>query len=298
LVARTSDSEKPAPRVTAVVLNWCDERATEACLRSLLASRYPELTIVLVDNGSPDGSGEAVARKFPEVDFLQTGKNLGYTGGNNQGIHRALTEGADFVLVLNHDTLVDPDTVHYLVDTALTDDRVGVVAPTVVRMDDPDSLWYAGGEFDAMRALGVHWNGNGRGPRATEPRPVTFFSGCAVLLRADALRDVGPFEESYFLYVEDAELSLRLTRSGWRLLHEPRARVRHRVPAKGLEPTPAQIRYRDRNRRRLARTHLDLPQRIMFGAWFYPTRVIHLARYLFRGDLRRASAIMSGLQER
>lgn len=253
---------------------------------------------MLVDNGSPDGSGDELHRQFPDVAFLQTGENTGYSGGNNRGIRKALDEGADFVFVLNPDTIVDPGTIDTLVEAALRDDRVAAVAPTVVRMDDPTSVWYGGGTFDPMRALGVHWAPPNGHPAAAEPRPVTFCSGCALLLRAEAIRDVGPFEESYFLYVEDAELSVRLTRAGWRLLHDPRTRVFHDVPPDDAEPTPDQIRYRDRNRRRLARTHLSPLGRARFGAWFYPTRAAHLARYLARGDLSRARAICRGLSER
>ena len=287
-----------APRVAAVVLNWCDAEAAGACVSALEADGYPELRIHLVDNGSPDGSGEALRERFPHLPFLQTGRNLGYTGGNNRGIERALDDGADYVLVLNHDTVLEPGAIRRLVRTAQDDPEAGAVAPTVVHMDDPDHLWYDGGEFDPMRALGIHWNGNGRAPGTEGPRPVTFFTGCSVLLRAEALREVGPFEESYFLYVEDAELSVRLARAGWRIVHEPRARVRHRTRSEEAEPTPDQIRYRDRNRRRLARAHLGPGRRAVFGAWFYPTRAVHLARYLVRGDLPRARAILRGLSER
>jgi GT2 family glycosyltransferase len=284
--------------VTVTVLNWCDAPATAACLDSLRASTYPALSILLVDNGSPDGSGDELHRRFPDVGFLQTGENTGYSGGNNRGIRKALDEGADFVFVLNPDTIVDPGTIDSLVEAARSDERVAAVAPTIVRMDDPTKVWYGGGAFDPMRALGVHWPvPNGR-PIGSEPRPVTFCSGCALLLRAEAIREVGPFEESYFLYVEDAELSVRLTDAGWRLLHDPRARVLHDVPPDSAEPTPDQIRYRDRNRRRLARAHLSLPARARFGAWFYPTRAVHLARYLMRGDLPRVRAILRGLSER
>jgi GT2 family glycosyltransferase len=285
--------------VTAVVLNWCDAQATRQCLASVKASSYPNLSIVLVDNGSPDGSGDVLEKAFPEVDYLQTGENLGYSGGNNRGIVRALEGGAEYVLILNHDTVIEPDAVDFLVETAVRDPGVGAVAPTIVRLDDPDHVWYGGGTFDPKRALGVHWNGRG-GPSdvGQEPREVSFFTGCAVLFRAEAIREEGMFTESYFLYVEDAELSLRLNRAGWQILHDPRARVRHRVPPEGTEPTPDQIRYRDRNRRRLAREHLGPVRRIAFGAWFYPTRAVHLARYLARGDLSRAQAIVRGLSER
>jgi len=280
-----------------VVLNWCDAPSTRACLDSLEASSYPELSLLLVDNGSPDGSGEELRGLFPHIGYLQTGENLGYSGGNNRGIRRALEEGADFVFVLNPDTLVEPDAIDLLVETARREDRVGAVAPTVLRMDDPEQIWYAGGAFDPVRALGVHWDGNGRDPRARGVREATFFSGCAVLLGAPVLREVGVFEESYFMYVEDAELSVRMTRAGWRILYDPRARIRHRCPPMGAEPTPDQIRYRDRNRRRLARRHLGPAQRARFHAWFYPTRAVHLGRYLARGDFARARAVLRGIRE-
>lgn len=295
------------PRVTAVVLNWCDADATTECIESLQDSAYPELSLLLVDNGSPDGSGQVLHARHPEVPFLQTGANLGYSGGNNRGIERALEEGAEYVFVVNHDTRVDRDTIPILVAAAESDSSIGAVAPTVVSMDEPEQVWYGGGAFDPMRALGVHWNGAGR--RAVEAeagtaaengsaRPVTFFTGCAVLLSAHALREVGAFEESYFLYVEDAELSVRIHRAGWTILHEPEARVQHRIAPGDADPQPYQIRFRDRNRRRLARTHLAPLQRFAFTAWFFPTRMIHLARYLVRGDLPRAGAIVRGMSER
>lgn len=285
-----------SPRVTAVVLNWCDEEATADCLSSLQESSYPALSILLVDNGSPDGSGALLHERFPGVPFLQTGDNLGFTGGNNRGIERALQDGAEFILVLNNDTRVEPGAIATLVETAQGNDSIGAVAPTVVRMGAPDSVWYGGGAFDTKRGFGMHWNG--KGPPAKGPRPVTFFSGCAVLLRREAIADVGGFEESYFMYVEDAELSLRLLRGGWKIIHDPGARIHHRVPARGSEPTPDQIFYRDRNRRRLVREHLGSIGRLRFGIWFYPTRAVHLVRYAATGDFPRVRALLRGLGTR
>lgn len=285
--------------MTAVVLNWCDAPATEACVRSLQEDGYPELSILVVDNASPDGSGERLRERLTDVEFLQTGRNLGYSGGNNRGIAEALRADADFVLVLNPDTLIEPGAISLLVAAARGTSGVGAVAPTVVRMDDPGEVWYAGGAFDPMRGLGVHWTepagGRSRSDAAAE---VSFFSGCAVLLAAPVIREVGAFPEDYFLYVEDAELSVRLVRGGWKILHEPRARVRHRVPPDGTSPTPDQIRFRDRNRRRLVRTHQGVLGKAAFAAWFYPTRALHLGRYLVRRDLPRAGAILQGMTER
>ena len=91
------------PSVVAIVLNWCNEDLTAACLRSVEMSTYPNLDILVVDNGSPDGSGDRLRARFPSCAYLQTGSNLGYAGGNNRGIELCLRSNPDYVLVLNND---------------------------------------------------------------------------------------------------------------------------------------------------------------------------------------------------
>ena len=285
-------------RVTVVVLNWCDEGRTARCLRSLQDADHDALTLLLVDNGSPDGSGDRLRAAFPEVEYLQTGSNLGYAGGNNRGIERALSQGADAVLILNNDTVVEPDAVPRLVRTLESEgEGVGGVAPKILRLDDPSVVWYAGGEFSRLHGVGLHPGEGRRDPAASAdegPRDVTFLSGCCCLLSASALRASGGFDESFFAYVEDAELSLRLTSSGYRLLYEPRARILHDVPPAGTQPSPFQIRRRDLNRRRLMRMHFGWHERAPFLARFYLTRALLLVRYLVTGDLGRARAIAAG----
>ena len=146
------------PKLTAVVLNWCGEEITADCLRSLLKSDYPNLHILLVDNASPDGSGEQLRLSFPEINFLQTGNNLGYAGGNNRGIEWALETNSDYVLILNNDTVLDPCAVSRLMDSAnKSSERVGGVVPKILYYDEPNRIWYAGGEFSPLLGLGLHW---------------------------------------------------------------------------------------------------------------------------------------------
>src|SRR3954469_23326637 len=113
-----SSTARTAPHVTVVVLNWCNESETADCLQSLAADRSGTLTVLLVDNGSPDGSGERLHARFGDIPYLQTGSNLGYAAGNNRGFERALADGADYVMVLNDDTIVDPDCVTRLLAAA------------------------------------------------------------------------------------------------------------------------------------------------------------------------------------
>jgi hypothetical protein len=287
----------PDPHVVVVVLNWCDEEMSRACLRSLEAVDYDPLTILLVDNGSPDGSGERLREAFPHLDYLQTGSNLGYTGGNNRGIEWALEREADYVLILNNDALVEPGAIKRLVDTAAEADQpVGGVVPKILFHDEPDRIWFGGGSFSALKGLGLHWR-EGEPDRPgleEEAREVTFMTGACILLSAPPLRRVGGFDEDFFAYVEDADLSLRLRKGGYSLVYEPRARVLHDAPPPGTPPTPFQIRQRDRNRRRVMRKHFRLMERLPFLARFYLTRAALLARYVASGDGPRTRALLEG----
>ena len=244
------------PKIIAVVLNWCREEVTTQCLRSLLKSDYANLLILLVDNGSPDDSGARLRLSFPEVEFLQTGQNLGYTGGNNRGITWALEKHADYVLILNNDTVLDPCAVRKLLDsTKISGTRVGGVVPKILYYHDPERIWYGGGEFSALKGLGIHWQ-EGRmdqSDKVEEAHLVTFMTGACCLLSVEAVRELKGFDESFFAYVEDADLSLRMTEAGYQMYYQPKARILHQCPLPGSPPSPFQIRQRDRNRRRIMR---------------------------------------------
>lgn len=286
--------------VIAVVLNWNNEPDTAACLESLDADGLPMAQVVLVDNDSADGSGDRLHARFPEARYLRTGANLGYAGGNNAGIRQALAMGADWVLVLNNDTVVDPGMVRALVAAGESHSRAAAIAPKIVRFDDPSILWFDGGYFSKMRALGGH-RGEGARDRVPDLRPaerVSFLTGCCLLLRSSAIAAMGDvFRADFFLYVEDTELCVRLARGGWELLYEPAARLRHKVPPPGSIPLANHLRLRERNRRRLVRSHYDVLDSLLFRLWFYPTRVVLVLGNLVRGDLPRAQAILKGSLE-
>ena len=293
------------PTVHVIVLNWNGEDDTASCLDSLLAQRGATLEILLMDNASPDGSGERLHSRYPALPYLQTGENLGYAGGNNRGIEWALDRGAEWVMVVNNDTVADPDCVQQLLAAAVSEPRLAAVAPLIVRYDDPGVVWFAGGRHDRVRAVGTHSHYGEPVQVATGAlgefgptwRPCSFLTGCCLLFRSAALREVGVFRADYFAYVEDLELSMRLSRAHWRIGWAPRARLAHRVPPLGTPPTPMQIRLRDRNRRRLVREFYGMPFRVFFALWFWPTRIAHLARYSLQRDWSRSAAIVTGMRE-
>ena len=287
---------RPVAKVVVVVLNWCGEEDTAACVRSVLESDYPGMQVLLVDNGSPDGSGDRLRDAFPDVPYLQTGANLGYTGGNNRGFDWARAQGADHVVVLNNDTELDPRCLSWMVRAAESDPTVGGVAPHIHVHEAPERVWYAGGDLSLVRGAGLHRLDGGGARRGGEaPQPVSFMTGCCFLLTRRALDAVQGFEESFFAYNEDTDLSWRLSQAGFRMVYEPRAVLTHKVGHRPEEPSPFQIVQRDRNRRRFVALRLGPVGRARFSAWFYPTRVVHLARYAARRDWDRLRAVWRGM---
>ena len=296
--SRSRDNIVTPPAVTAIVLNWCNHDETAHCLRSLLNSEYGNLDVLLVDNGSPDDSFERLKASFPEIEALQTGMNIGYAGGNNRGIERALRGTVDYVLVLNNDTVLNPQAVSKLVNVAEREvGTVGGVVPKILYYDEPNLIWYAGGEFSPIRGLGLHWHEGelDRSDAAETVQEVTFMTGACCLFSAEALRELKGFDEDFFAYLEDAELSLRMTDAGYQMWYQPEARVLHRCPPYGTPPSPFQIRQRDRNRRRIMRKHSSPGKRLLFLARFYVTRAILFGGYTVTGDWERARAILHGM---
>lgn len=204
-------------KVVAVVVNWNGGAENLRCLDALLAERPSIAHVLLVDNASSDGSRELVARRCPEVEIVDSGSNLGYAGGNNLGLRRALELGAEAVLVVNNDVVVERGSVARLAGALEESRDVGIVGPRVVFRDDPARLWAAGGvltwrqNLTTLRGFGAR---DGEGFRRDVD--VDYVPGCALMLRRDALGALGGFDERYFAYTEDVDLGLRARRAGFR----------------------------------------------------------------------------------
>lgn len=290
-----------APNIWAIVLTHGGaEEITAACIDSLLLQDYPNLTVLLVDNASFDGSGERLRDRYPRNRYLNTGGNLGYTGGNNRGMEYAIANGAEYVLVLNNDTVVERSCVSTLAQSAREAGRFGAIAPKILYWDDPGHVWYAGGDYSTMRAIGMHRGlGDPDDPKEL-PRlePMTFATGCCFLMPASVATGMRGFREDFFIYCEDVELSLRLSKAGYPMYYQPAARLLHREPPGRRLASPFATRMRDRNRRRLVRQHYGLAKRALFTAWFYPTRLVRLAQHIMKGDFLGARAVVAGITER
>ena len=241
---------KVYPKVAIIILNWNGGQTTVDCLNSLNTVTYPNYETILIDNGSNDGSLETICQEFPALNVIAMEKNLGYVGGNNAGIHLAITQQADFVLLLNNDTVVTPDFLDILVDTMESSIDIGAVGPTIYYFDRPDVIWSAGGAIDwargKTRMLNLGNNDYGQLPSA--PRGVDFISGCALLVRTTVIQKVGLLDPQFFAYYEETEWCVRIHRAGYRILHIPRSRIWHKISLEDREASPAVQYYMTRNR--------------------------------------------------
>lgn len=285
-------------RTVAIVLNYAREELAAACILSLERSTRPP-RVLIVDNASPDGSGERLRQRFPRHDFLQTGENLGYAGGNARGMTWALEQGAERVFVVNDDAELSAHCLACLHAALDADPEAAAASPTMLHETPAGVVWWAGGQFSVTRVMGSHEHAGelleGALWSTEAPRSVTSLCGCAILFNAEAIRTLGGFREDFWAYAEDVELSRRYVRAGRRLLHVPQARLVHKVPRPEPTPTAWKIAYRDRNRRRIARAHLTVPEQLRFWAFFLPSRALLFAGYVLTADLSRARGIWRGL---
>ncbi len=249
--------ENQSPSVAVIVVNWNRRDDTLECLRSLTKMTYPNWRAILVDNGSSDGSVQAVRSAYPKVKLIESLENLRYAGGNNLGIREVLDQNDEYCLLLNNDTVVEPDLLDHLIGAAQEEENTGLVGPKILYHDRPDVIWFAGGVFKPVwgyvRHFGLRQIDDGRFDKRCH---VSFLTGCALLIRRDVLETVGLLDEGFYLYSEDADYCRRAVNAGFRLIYEPAARIYHKVSrSSGGAYHPAKWKQRYRSLFRLVKKH-------------------------------------------
>jgi hypothetical protein len=221
--------------VTIIVVNWNGRRHLEPCLGALTAQRYQPREIIVVDNGSTDGSVEYMAAHFPDVRVIGLKTNLGFAAANNVAIRES---SGEYVALINNDAYADPDWLANLVAVAEADPTIGMVASKMLFADRPGIINSTGICVDRA---GIAWDREGGVPdTATSINAIEIFGPCggAALYRRSMLDAIGLFDEAFFMYLEDVDLAWRARRAGWRCCYAPAAQVRHHHSASAGEGSP------------------------------------------------------------
>jgi GT2 family glycosyltransferase len=290
--ARRQDETMPTSTAiaaaAAVVLNHNGRALLLECLQSLMTSTYANLQIVVVDNGSNDGSAEAVESRFPSVRVIRRRCNAGVAGGRNTGIRwvRANLTAA-YIIFLDNDTQVEPHTIGAMIEAAEGHSDIGMVAPKAFRQRDRRELLSAGGmRFNPYTgALQDVASGEDDVGQYDQGRDIQACPGFAFLVRASVIDHIGGFDDAFNPYGwEDVDFSLRAARAGFRIVYTPAAVVYHAGGRVGRGIVDLYERHKARNMFYFVRRHTTPFQWMCFLAWLPFRALARIFREILAGN--------------
>jgi GT2 family glycosyltransferase len=232
-------------RASIIILNWNGLDLLQTCLDSLLAQTFKEFEVVMVDNGSTDGSAELIRDRYPRVKLIRLSENVGFAAGNNVGYENSAGE---YIVTLNNDTRADPKWLEELVAVADAHPRAGMVGCRICSFHDPDII-------DSL-GFGICLDGMSRGRyrlrrfsslQMRRVEDILLPSACAALYRRVMIEEIGFFDEDFFAYCEDTDLGLRGRWAGWEAILATDAVIYHKYSETGGIFTPFKLYFVERN---------------------------------------------------
>lgn len=218
------------PKVAIIILNWNNWQDTIDCLESVYQIDYPNYQVIIVDNGSENESVKEIKRRSNGVILIEVEKNLGFSRGVNFGIKYAIDNHADFVLLLNNDTIVTTNVLTELVNRINRDERIGLIGGKILYLGNKNKIWSAGGGIKCLTKrtyqFGEMKQDNGK---YDVEREVDFLSACCLLIRKQVIEKIGWFDPDYFMYYEDVDFCVRAKQQSYKIIYWPQAVIWHKV---------------------------------------------------------------------
>ncbi|MDF2943019.1 MAG: rfbF [Herbinix sp.] len=222
-------------KIAIILVNYNNYKDTIDCIESLLRINYQNIEVIIVDNCSSNNSAIIINEEYKnntKIHLISSCQNLGFSGGNNLGISHAFKNSADYVLLLNNDTVVEKNFLDEVVQFYESNDKAGIVTGKIKYFYDKNLIWYAGGEYNKLKARSIHFGAkcedNGDYDKIKE---ISFICGCYMFMSTCVLYDLGILPEEYFLYFEDTAYSLNALKRGYKLLYFPKSVIYHKVSA-------------------------------------------------------------------
>jgi len=283
----------PPPYVVCSVLNWNNYEDTRECVESLLECEYPNLEILLVDNGSTDDSGRRIAAEFDAVTGLFLEENLGFGGGQNHGIRWAREHGADYVMLVNNDTVFhEPGLFGELVETMDANPEIGMLTPQVYKPDTEECHFRRGVIYREVATPDYEYPEVEDGTKLVDNDYVPFV---AALIRSEVVEDVGLHPEEYFLYYGDLDYCTRIRRAGFTIKTYLPGCVYHGVSnTSGESVKPIQSYYTTRNRFLWARNFPELVDPSSFYLHVFRYLCVQIVRRVYYREFAGLFALLRG----
>jgi GT2 family glycosyltransferase len=257
------------PKVFVLILSYNGKKWLEECLPSVLAMDYPNYEVVVIDNGSSDGTAEYLESEFPEVQTVAINPNVGYARGFNAGLEYAAAHGAEYFLIMNNDTVIDRGALVALLETAVAKERAGFVTGKVYFYDSPAVLQTVGKYEDRILVNGRHigWGEKDVGQYESVSERV-FADDVFTLVNRKMYDEVGGYDPQFFLQCEEWDWQVRAKKKGWRIYYTPAAKIWHRVSATtGGYGSPINEYFFQRNRMVVLAKHGGIRRLVRYFAW-------------------------------
>ena len=283
--------------VAIIILTWNGKADTLECLHSLQKLKYSRCRLIVVDNGSTDGTVEAVRAQFPEVYLIENGKNLGYSEGNNKGLLYALSTEAKYFLLLNNDTVVSDNFLEPLVNYAEAHPEAGILGSKVYQYGTQDRIWFCGAYINSNARL-LHFGYKEVDSFNQLPSESVYIPGCSLMIRRDLLEKIGFLDHEFFAYFEDVDWCLKAKRLGYLIMVIPESVIWHKEAKTLGKESPRYLYYNIRNKLRIFQRH---SKGVVKFKWFFYAYLDNYQDWKFysdrasAGDLERAKAIQFGV---
>ncbi len=268
--------------------------------KSIYIQSFKDYKLYLVDNSASDSSNHIIAecaKKYPlsNIEYINSGGNIGVAAGNNLGIKQALNDGCTHLLLLNNDILIEQENMFSkMIELSAQED---IITPKIFYCDSK-KVWMAGGYMDYKRALGVHYGMNKQdAPEFNIAKHITYAPTCFLLIKAEVFKQVGLMDEKYFAYYDDTDFVLRALRSGYRLWYEPSLYLFHKVSSSsGGDNSPFYIYYGNRNKIYFIRKNFKGINKALTLLYTFISRIAFLLKYNKQGKLKLMQAIRDGFR--
>ncbi len=286
------------PKVSIIILNWNGLKDTLECLESLQKINYPNHEVIVVDNNSSGDDVNIIKEKFGDYvkEIIISKDNLGFSGGNNLGIKYSLKKGTDFILILNNDTIVEPDFLGLLINKFKLDEQAGIVAPLINYYNKPQIIWSAGGKINKIRGAGVAYSDK-LSFINKKASLVEFVSGCCMLIKKEVFQKIEGFDENFFLYNEDTDLCLRVLRTGYKIFVESNSIIYHKVKSSTKRNLSAvALYYETRNRLYFVKKNFNNFYFIT-GLYIGITMIIKSVFWIISGEFKKVEAVWKSIRD-